>query len=155
MTNSHVPPGSLEHDHIQLIKAFQASDSQAFDQLILLHKKMVFNLCFKLLGNYAEADDCAQEVFIKVFRSLKKFRFEASFTTWLYRITVNTCKNRLNSLEFRFRFKKMRINHSKGQQSDPPSLEIQDNSFSPISALKRKEICRHIQNAVNKLPALR
>ena len=153
MTNSHVSPESLEHDNIRLVKTFQANDKKAFDQLILLHKKMVFNLCYKFLDNYAEADDCAQEVFIKVYSSLEKFRFEASFTTWLYRITVNTCKNRLNSLEFRFRFKKIRINHSKAQQNGPPSVEVRDDSLSPASVLKRKEIYRHIQNAINRLPA--
>lgn len=153
MTNSHVPPGSLENDNIRLIKAFQANDSRAFDRLILLHKKMVFNLCYKLLNNYTEADDCAQEVFIKIYRSLNKFRFEASFTTWLYRITVNTCKNKLNSLEFRLRFRKMKISHRKSQQNDPPSVEVQDDSLSPVSVLQRKEIYRHIQDAVNRLHA--
>lgn len=152
MTNSHDTQNKLELENIRLIKAFLANDKKAFDQLILLNKKMVFNLCHRFLDNYDEADDCAQEVFIKVYRFLKKFRFESNFTTWLYRLTVNTCKNRLKSFEYRLRFRKMRINQEKSMDNDPKSIEIQDNSSSPATTLKRKEITRLIQEAVNKLP---
>lgn len=62
----------------------------SFEQLVLKYKDRIFNLCFRFLGNYAEADDSAQEVFLKVYRSLKCFRFQSSFSTWLYRIAVNT-----------------------------------------------------------------
>lgn len=152
MTNSHDTQNKLELENIRLIKAFLANDKKAFDQLILLNKKMVFNLCHRFLDNYDEADDCAQEVFIKVYRFLKKFRFESNFTTWLYRLTVNTCKNRLKSFEYRLGFRKMRINQEKSMDNDPKSIEIQDNSSSPATTLKRKEITRLIQEAVNRLP---
>jgi len=153
MRNSNDTNTSIEQESIQLVKAFLEGDKNAFDQLILLRKRMVFNLCFRFLGNYEDADDCAQEVFLKVYRSLKKFRFESNFTTWLYRITVNTCKNKLNSLDYRLRFKKMRINNNKPKEEETPqSVEIGDETYSPDSSLKRKEISQLIQDAVNKLP---
>jgi len=152
MRNSNDTRTSIERESIQLVKAFLEEDKNAFDQLILLRKRMVFNLCYRFLGNYEDADDCAQDVFLKVFRSLKKFRFESNFTTWLYRITVNTCKNKLNSLDYRFRFKKMRINNNKPAEDAPQSVEIGDETYSPDSSLKRKEISQLIQEAVNKLP---
>jgi RNA polymerase sigma-70 factor (ECF subfamily) len=154
MRNSNETHTSIESESIRLVRAFLEDDKNAFDQLILLRKRMVFNLCFRFLGNYEDADDCAQEVFLKVYRSLKKFRFESNFTTWLYRITVNTCKNKLNSLDYRLRFKKMRINNNKPKEEDSPqSVEIGDETYSPDSSLKRKEISQLIQEAVNKLPA--
>ncbi len=152
MRNSNDTRTSIERESIQLVKAFLEEDKNAFDQLILLRKRMVFNLCYRFLGNYEDADDCAQDVFLKVFRSLKKFRFESNFTTWVYRITVNTCKNKLNSLDYRFRFKKMRINNNKPAEDAPQSVEIGDETYSPDSSLKRKEISQLIQEAVNKLP---
>jgi RNA polymerase sigma-70 factor (ECF subfamily) len=152
MRNSNDTHTSIERESIQLIKAFLEDDKNAFDQLILLRKKMVFNLCYRFLGNYEDADDCAQDVFLKVFRSLKKFRFESNFATWLYRITVNTCKNKLNSLDYRLRFKKMRINNKPTEEDSPQSVEIGDETYSPDLSLKRKEISQLIQDAVNKLP---
>lgn len=153
MRSSKTTPTSIEHESIQLVKAFLEDDKNAFDQLILLRKRMVFNLCYRFLGNHEDADDCAQEVFLKVYRSLRKFRFESNFTTWLYRITVNTCKNKLNSLDYRLRFKKMRINNNRPHEEElPQSVEIGDETYSPDSSLKRKEISELIQEAVNKLP---
>ena len=142
----------VERESIQLVRAFLDDDKNAFDQLIRLRKRLVFNLCYRFLGNYEDADDCAQEVFIKVYRSLKKFRFESNFTTWLYRITANTCKNKLNSLEYRIRFKKMRINSNRPAEDAPQSIEVGDETYSPDSSLRRKEISLLIQEAVNKLP---
>ena len=88
---------NTESESTRLIKLYLAGDREAFNRLILLHKRLVFNVCFRMLGDYDESDDCAQEVFIKISRSLKGFKFRTSFRTWLYRIAVNTCKNRLNS----------------------------------------------------------
>lgn len=153
MRNSYGTHTDIERKSIQLVQAFLQDDKNAFDQLILLRERMVFNLCYRFLGNYEDADDCAQDVFLKVYRSLKKFRFESNFTTWLYRITVNTCKNKLNSLDYRLRFKKMRINNNRPQEEDAhQSMEIGDERYSPDSSLKRKEISQLIQEAVNRLP---
>ena len=75
-----------ENEH--LIRAVLAGDERAFDELVGLHKRFVFNLCYRLLGDYDDADDCAQEVFIKVYKSLGGFRFEADFKTWLWNAWV-------------------------------------------------------------------
>jgi RNA polymerase sigma-70 factor (ECF subfamily) len=153
MRNSEDTRTDIERKSIQLVRAFLKDDKNAFDQLILLRKRMVFNVCYRFLGNYEDADDCAQEVFLKAYRSLKKFRFESTFSTWLYRIAVNTCKNKLNSLDYRLRFKKMRINNNKfPEEESPQSVDVGDETFSPDSSFRRKEISKLIQEAVNRLP---
>lgn len=76
-----------------LIERAQKGDKHAFRILVEKSKENVFRLAYDLTGNRHDAEDASQEVFIKAFRSLPKFRFEARFSSWLYRITVNTCRD--------------------------------------------------------------
>jgi RNA polymerase sigma-70 factor (ECF subfamily) len=133
-----------------LVRAILAGNDKAFDELVGLNKRFVFNLCYRLLGDYDDADDCAQEVFIKVHRSIRGFRFDSGFRTWLYRIAVNTCKNRFRSLEYRMGQKKVRLDMNDDE--DKKTIEIGNGKPSPALALRRKELGRLIQEAVNRLP---
>ncbi|MBN2070470.1 MAG: sigma-70 family RNA polymerase sigma factor [Candidatus Krumholzibacteriota bacterium] len=140
----------IENESRRFALAFLDGEQGAFDRLIILHQRVVFSLCLRLLGDYDDADDCAQEVFIKVHRYLGKFRFESSFRTWLYRITVNTCKNRLASREYRSRMKKVSIEDRDGTGVGSEEV-IRDNSPSPLSLIGRKEMAKMIENAINTL----
>ena len=73
-------------------------DEQAFRELIESQRDRVFNITYRMLGDRAEAEDVAQEVFITVFKTIEQFREESKFSTWLYRVTVNHCKNRIKYL---------------------------------------------------------
>lgn len=77
-----------------LVARCKAGDSMAFDELISTHQGRVFNTAFRLMGNYEEALDLTQEVFLNCFRKINSFKGDAAVSTWLYRITVNTAKNR-------------------------------------------------------------
>ena len=79
----------------QLIQQFIAGDTSVFQILVKRHKDKVRNIVYITMNNSSLVDDIAQEVFITVYRNLKNFRFESQFTTWLYRITVNKCKDYL------------------------------------------------------------
>jgi RNA polymerase sigma-70 factor (ECF subfamily) len=134
-----------------LVRAFQSGDKVAFDKLVLKHKDKLFNTIYWFLGDYEEANDCAQETFIKLFRSLKKFRFESAFSTWLYRIAINTSKNRLKSSEYRWKKKTVPIEKPEGSKGGNPSLEIKDDSPTPVIELEKKERLRLIKEAINSL----
>lgn len=134
-----------------LVRAFQSGDKVAFDKLVLKHKDKLFNTIYWFLGDYEEANDCAQETFIKLFRSLKKFRFESAFSTWLYRIAINTSKNRLKSSEYRWKKRTVPIEKPEGSKGGNPSLEIKDDSPSPVIELEKKERLRLIKEAINSL----
>jgi len=84
-------------DDESLIALFLGGDRRAFDALVMRHMDVVFNLCYNITGDYDEANDSAQDVFISVYKNLGKFEKRSAFTTWLYRIAVNTCRNRLSS----------------------------------------------------------
>jgi RNA polymerase sigma-70 factor (ECF subfamily) len=154
MTEAALKPASSMEKDDALIRACLAGDRRAFDSLVIRHKDGLFNLCYRMLGNYHEANDSAQEVFLKVYRSLKSFRFEAEFSTWLFRIAVNTCKNRLNSLEYRQKRQTVRIDNPGHSSEDPPRpLDIPDTRPSPGVQMERAERARLIQRAIDALPS--
>lgn len=142
---------SSASEDAELIKAFQAGKKAAFDELVLSHKDKVFNLCYWFVGDYQDANDLAQDVFFKAFKALKNFRFESAFSTWIYRIAVNTCKNRLKSFQYRLKKKFVHLNNPAAAKNNP-GVEIADESSSPEIELGRKEKTRLIQTAINSLP---
>jgi RNA polymerase sigma-70 factor, ECF subfamily len=75
----------------ELIEHARNGDIGAFRQLVTKHKRNVYNLAYDLTRNKEDAEDVSQDVFVKAFRSIKIFRGDAKFSSWLYRITVNTC----------------------------------------------------------------
>ena len=88
-------------DDFSLIKQFIDGDESVFSELLKRHKEKVRNIIYITLSNTDGVDDIAQEVFITVYRHLKSFRFESQFTTWLYRITINKCKDHLRKKNIR------------------------------------------------------
>lgn len=77
-----------------LVERCKTGDRLAFDELISAHQDRVLNTAFRLMGNYEEALDLTQEVFLNCFRKIGSFKGDSALSTWLYRITVNTAKNR-------------------------------------------------------------
>jgi RNA polymerase sigma-70 factor (ECF subfamily) len=145
------PAGEPAQD-AALIRAFHKGDKAAFDRLVLKHKDRLFNVCYRFLGDYEEANDSAQETFIKVYRALKKFRFESAFSTWLYRIAVNTCKNKLKSSAYRQKRMTVPLDNPALANRSQLTREIQDESQSPAIELEKKERMRIIQEAIDALP---
>lgn len=90
-----VVPARTEQDEERLIAASQAGDQDAFAQLVQHHQRRVFNLVFRMLQNYEEANEITQETFLAVWQGLPSFRGDARFSTWLYRIAYNCCLKQL------------------------------------------------------------
>ncbi|MHB8904671.1 MAG: RNA polymerase sigma factor [Melioribacteraceae bacterium] len=84
-----------------LIRSFINGEESTFKILVLKHKEKVRNLVFITLGDTEFVDDISQDVFISVYHKLNEFRFESKFTTWLYRITVNKCRDYLRKKRVR------------------------------------------------------
>lgn len=143
--------GRPEEDAV-LIRDFQKDCEEAFDRLVLKYQNKIFNLCYQFLGNHEDADDCAQESFIKVFRNLKGFQFRSSFSTWLYRIAVNTCKNKVNSLEYRLRRKTLDLDRPREKENGTAFIQVADERHSPVESYEKKELREQIQKAIQSLP---
>ncbi len=88
-------------DEKELVRRSQEGDGEAFGQLIERYKSKVFNLAYGMIGDRSEADDLAQDVFIKAYYALPKFQFRSEFGTWLYRIAVNHVRDYLRKNKHR------------------------------------------------------
>jgi RNA polymerase sigma-70 factor, ECF subfamily len=152
MSEDSKQPAVEQHDEKLWIKAFLSGDRSAFDRLVLRHQNRVFSLCYRMLGDYEDADDCAQEAFVKVYRSLKAFRFDSSFSTWLYTIAVNTCKNKLKSAEYRRRQKMIAIDDPPEESGGrKPVRELVDPGPTALARLAEREREQLVQAAINSL----
>ena len=80
-----------------LVEASLAGDRQAFDVIVERHRRHVYQLCYRFVGNHEDASDLAQDVFVRAFRSLHTFKGQASLGTWLYRIAVNVSLNKVSA----------------------------------------------------------
>jgi RNA polymerase sigma-70 factor (ECF subfamily) len=150
MNKIELHPDPTHNEDANLVAAFQAGDKSAFDDLVRKHKDRIFNLCYWFLGDYQEANDCAQDTFIKIYRNLLKFRFKSTFSTWAHRIAVNTCKNRLKSFHYRFSRKIVRLDNRGGTSN--PDGDIADETYSPAVEHEKMERRLRIRKAINTLP---
>jgi RNA polymerase sigma-70 factor, ECF subfamily len=88
-------------DDFSLIRTIQAGDHHAFESLVRRYQRQVANLIYVTMGSRDDVDDIAQEVFIRVYRSLPRFKFDASFFSWIYRITMNLCIDEIRKRKIR------------------------------------------------------
>ncbi|MBI2423339.1 MAG: sigma-70 family RNA polymerase sigma factor [Candidatus Hydrogenedentes bacterium] len=129
-------------DEARLVAWAQAGRMEAFEELVRRFRNEVYALAYHFLRNREEAWDTSQEVFIKAYRSLKQFRGEASFKSWLLRITANHCKDQ---------FKKRRLNAVAVE--DEILMNSQSPDPHPGKQLESKELGAAINLAINQLPA--
>ena len=133
-------PGTNAEDDFNLIRKFIDGDESTFRILVLKHKDKVRNLVFLTIGNRELVDDVSQEVFISVFNKLKFFRFESQFTTWLYRITVNKCKDHLRKIKIRSIFVPIKDSDEDigGFSRPSDNIDVKEVVHSAIDKLPEK-----------------
>lgn len=134
-----------------LVRRAQSGDTRAVEELVELYQDRVFNLCYYLTGNPSDAQDLAQEVFVKAYVNLKKFRHEADLGTWLHRIAVNLWLN----------IKRSRKNTPVFSLDDPVQTDegeltrtvaAVDPEGDPEETLEGREIQEEVRQALLKLP---
>jgi len=121
--------------------------------LVKAYQGKIFNLCLKMLGHYEDARDTAQDVFIKVFKALARFRQDASFSTWIYRIAVNTCKNKLTSARRRFHKRFIPLDKAVDTGDGEVHKQVKNPGPSPAASLHAKQVQARVLAAIHALPA--
>ncbi|MEW6004764.1 MAG: sigma-70 family RNA polymerase sigma factor [Stygiobacter sp.] len=124
-------------EDFELIRKFIKGDQSTFKILLVKHKEKVRNLVYLTLGDVDYVDDISQDVFISVYHKLNEFRFESKFTTWLYRITINKCKDYLRKKKVRSIF---------------VSIEDNDRIYGTKSFSENIDIPNLVRSAIEKLP---
>jgi len=132
-----------ERSDWECVQKVQGGDADAFETLVRRHEKKIFNLLYRWLGDYDDAAEVAQEVFLAAFRAIKRFRGDSSFATWLYRIGVNHAKNRQKSLQV------ARQRQQAREVSDAPS----DPASDPAEGVEQRERHDLVQRGLNELDA--
>jgi RNA polymerase sigma-70 factor (ECF subfamily) len=131
-----------------LIHKAQNGDESAFNELVRRYDRNVLSIALKYVNDSDDAKDIYQEVFLRVFRGLKNFRFKSEFSTWLYRITTNVCLTHIRSGK---RQTMIRIDNEMATEDIDNIAGADDSSNSPEETLARNEFTDKVKKALNKL----
>lgn len=135
------------NDDFDLIRRFQSGEELVFDTLVRKYQRQVANIIYLTLGNRDGLDDLAQDVFIRVYRSLPRFKFDAAFFSWLYRITVNICID-----EARKRKVRRALSLDFLAESDGVHSRDFHSSNGPEDLLLKEERRHFVLQAMQRLP---
>jgi RNA polymerase sigma-70 factor (ECF subfamily) len=126
-------------DERQLVAACLAGRRDAFDLIVERHRRTVYRLCYRFVGNHEDASDLAQDIFLRAYRGLERFRGQSSLGTWLYRIGVNVCLNRVSV---------------KRPLTEPIEARphLDERAVDPATELLRSERATQVRSAIAKLP---
>ena len=134
----------MEANETQLIQKARHGDSEAFATLVALHERFVYNLALRTLGNADDAADMAQEAFVRAWLALPAFRQDSQFRTWLYRIVLNLCINRMPRL-------RRELNDlTQDEMADIP--EPAASGPDPLTSLELREQRIFLHREIDRLP---
>ena len=139
---SEVSNHSDEISNSELVRKSQRGDKAAFEQLVIRHQDLVFSLAYKLTGNREMANDVAQEAFIRAWKAIEKFRGDSTFSTWIYRITVNTA----------WTLRKKAKKHNTLNIDDTYEPIVIDEKKDPELVAINSDLSSVLINALDKIP---
>lgn len=147
---SSARPVVIEDPDAELVKRWQAGDEAAFAELIGLHERRVYRLLYRMMGNREDAEDLTQETFLSLHRHGHRFRAEARFSTFVYRVAANAALNRRRSLgRGRARIEKLKHRQLAGDDLPTAPRDPEDSTLG-------RELTEHVKAALDELsPSLR
>lgn len=138
----------LDGREATLVARCADGDEAACADLVTEHQRMVFQLAYHLLGDRDEALDVSQDVFLRVFRTLGRFRGQSQLRTWIYRIVVNQARNRQRWWRRRYRARQVSLDEHIALHGDPAGTD----EAAPDRLLAQKELARRLWEALDALP---
>jgi RNA polymerase sigma-70 factor (ECF subfamily) len=142
-------PRTSRAEEQALIQRCKEGDVRAYDELVRVYEKRVFNCALRIAGNYNDAADIAQEAFIRAFNSIQTFRGDAIFTTWIYRIVTNVY---LDERKKSKAHRQTSLDEFIELDENSVTRQIEDESPTPDAVVESKERARVLQEAINSLP---
>ncbi|MCA9511316.1 MAG: sigma-70 family RNA polymerase sigma factor [Myxococcales bacterium] len=143
-------PDEIEDPDLELVEAWKAGDEGAFEQLVRRHQARVYRLLYRMMGSREEAEDVAQDCFLSLYRHGKRFRSEARFSTFVYRVAANAALNRRRTLgRARARIDKLATRQAAGDDLPSSPRDPEDSALG-------NELTQHVRDALDELsPSLR
>lgn len=141
----------LANDDLEYVVACRKGDAEAFSVLVGRHSQKMLNIAYRMLGDYDEACDVTQEAFLAAFRSIKTFKAEAKFSTWLCRIVINHAKNRFKKRQSLSRHEGASLDEAAAEQGDCACCLAASNENDPALQLERKELEAEVQKCISSL----
>ena len=141
----------------ELVRLFQEGDRSAFDALVDKYSGKAFQIAYGVLGSRQDAEEVAQDAFIRIHRALPSFRGDAEFTTWMYRITVNLARNKYRWNKSRGTQKNISINapmETGNGDSEGMTLDVADPEMPPDERVAMDEMEKNLSAELERLPAL-
>ena len=142
---------ATDDEDLKYVILCQKGDPDAFGVLVERHQKKMLNIAFRMTGDYDEACDITQEAFVAAYKSIKKFKAEAKFSTWLYRIVVNYSKNRLKQLRGKNRREGVFLDDSGGIKTEEILNQSLINDANPGTQMERRERETQVQKCITSL----
>jgi RNA polymerase sigma-70 factor (ECF subfamily) len=138
-------------DDAVLVSYAQRDDLHAFEQLVTRHQKKMFNIAYRLIGDYEDACEVVQDAFVSVYKNIKQFRGDAKFTTWLTTITLNLSKNRLKLVRSRQGHEAFSLNDPI--QTDDGTMTVDPPSGEPsvLERMEKRDIQAKVQDCIKAL----
>ncbi len=137
-------------DESELIRAAQRGDSEAFEQLVRTYDHNVLRMALNLLHSEEDARDVYQEAFLRVYRNLPRFRFDCSFSTWLYRIVANLCLDQIRKRKVR-KEDSAAVNTASGELDRFQFVAEDRADVDPQRQLMSSEVNRRVQEVLSRL----
>ncbi len=137
-------------EEAKLIKESQQGSIKSFEQLILRYQDQAYRTAYGMLGNPEDAKDATQESFIKIYKSLKNFKFQSNFSTWMYRIVHNTC---LDIIRKQKRRKEIPMETKNNLNNNGYEIPLKDLSDGPEALLEYEFVKKEIKKCIVELPA--
>jgi len=140
--------GNMNYCEKELIGKAKQGDVEAFEKLIEGCQKKVFNIAFRMLGNFDDASELSQEVFLKAYKSIKNFKGDSLFNTWIYKVTTNAC---LDEIRKRKNKKVVSLDEDIEIGGNEMKRQIKDDSPGPELTAEDNELKRAVKDSINML----
>jgi len=128
-------PGERELDDLELVQRTKDGDTEAFSELVKRHQQIIYNVSYRFMRDPAQAEDMAQESFLKAYRLINGFRGDCSFATWMYRVACSVCLTELN----------------RRKRRGEVELLPQHASENAVQPIESPDLPEHVRRCVNKL----
>jgi RNA polymerase sigma-70 factor (ECF subfamily) len=140
----------LDADH-EIILRCQKGDVEAFEEIVKKYQKKMFNISYRITGDYNDSAEVVQDAFVSAYRNIRDFQGKSKFSTWLYTIVINLSRNRLKQVKTRTFHEEVSLDDPVEGVNSQIKIEPASGDVSALERLEKREIEQKVQVCINSL----